>query len=207
MQIYLKNIFDKETYMYSQQRAAILLDHDLESFSFPYKHIFKQVTLPGDFQNMLGVVKGDSVIIRPNMLSRTAACVIVGEGPEKDMGNDIVRISPFARKIIKSSVGQAVLVERIDVIPAEELKIEWFITNQIKKYLEAELKSKINSFLANNLFVELADLPLMVADRFTTTLSLPNHPEHTYKITYWIRKAKPGFPVFKLVPSTTLHIY
>lgn len=193
--------------MYSQQRTAIVLEHNLETLNFPYKHVFKQVTLPGDFQNRLGVVKGDSLIIRPNMLSKPAACVVVGEGPDKDMGNDIVRISSFARKIIKSSLGQAVLVERIDVIPADELNIEWYISGLVKKYIEPELRSSISAFLTNSLFLDLADLPLMVKDRFTTTLTLPNKPEQTYNISYWIRKAKPGFPVVKLVPNTRLHIY
>lgn len=193
--------------MYSQQRTAILLEHDSSSFNFPYKHAFKQVTLPSDFQNRLGVVKGDSVIIRPNMLSRTAACVIVGEGPEKDVGNNIVRINSFARQIIKGLVGQPVLVERIDVIPADVLHIEWFITSQVKKYIEPEVQKSINTLLSNFIFLELADLPLMVRDRFQTTLTLPNNPEHTYKITYWIRNVKPGFPVVKLVPRTQLHIY
>ncbi len=193
--------------MYSQQRTAILLEHDSESLNFPYKHTFKQVTLPNDFQNRLGVVKGDSLIIRPNMLSRTAACVIVGEGPEKDMGNDIVRINSVARRIIKSSVGQPVLVERIDVIPADKISIEWFASSQVKRFIDPDVKKSIDSMLTNYLFMELADLPHMTADRFTTTLALPNNPDHTYKITYWIRKVKPGFPVVKLVSTTQLHVY
>ena len=193
--------------MYSQQRTAILLDHDSSSLNFPYKHVFKQVTLPSDFQNRLGVVKGDSLIIRPHMLSKTAACVVVGEGPSEDMGNDIVRINSVARRIIKSVVGQAVLVEKIDVIPAEKIEIEWYITTMVKRHMDPALRQNITSILNDFLFIELSDLPLMIADRFTTTLTLPNNPEHTYNVTYWIRKLKPGFPVVKLVPSTKLHIY
>ena len=193
--------------MYSQQRTAILLDHDSSSLNFPYKHVFKQVTLPSDFQNRLGVVKGDSLIIRPHMLSKTAACVVVGEGPSEDMGNDIVRINSVARRIIRSVVGQAVLVEKIDVIPAERIEIEWYVTSMIKRHMDPALRQSITNILNDFLFVELADLPLMIADRFTTTLTLPNNPEHTYTVTYWIRKLKPGFPVVKLVPSTKLHIY
>ncbi len=192
--------------MYSQQRFAILLDQDSNFQNLPYKHAFKQVTLPTDLQNQLGVVRGDSLIIRPDMLSRTAACVVIGEGPSGDMGNDIVRINSVARRIIKSSVGQSVLVEKIDVIPAEEIKIEWFLTSYVKKHLDSELCQNITALLQNFLFLELADLPLMVADRFTTALTLPNNPEHTYNVIYWIRKVKPGFPVFKLVPSTKLLI-
>ena len=86
--------------MYSQQRMAILLDHDLDAMALPYKHNWKQVTVPRDFQNQLGVVKGDTLIIRPNMLSKTAACVVVGDGPLDDMGNDIVRVNSHTRRII-----------------------------------------------------------------------------------------------------------
>ena len=193
--------------MYSQQRMAILLDHGSESQNFPYRHLFKQVTLPTDFQNQLGVVRGDSIIIRPHMLSRTAACVVVGEGPSVDMGNDIVRLNSVARGIIKTSVGQPVLVERIDVLPAEEIKIEWFISSLIKKHLEFDFRQAITTKLTNNLFSDLADLPQMVTDRFSTTLTLPHNPEQTYNVTYWIRKVKPGFPVVKLVPTTKFHIF
>lgn len=193
--------------MYSQQRLAILLDHDPSSLNLPYKHSWKQVTLPNDFQNQLGVVRGDTLIIRPHMLSKTAACVVVGTGPAKDMGNDIVRVDAGTRRIIKTSVGQQVLVEKIDVIPAEEIKIEWYVSSMIKKHIEEHTKQKITYTLKDFLFVELADLPLMQADRFQTILTLPDNPEHSYNVTYWIRKIKPGFPVVKIVPSTRLTVY
>lgn len=193
--------------MYSQQRTAILLDHDQNSMNLPYKHTWKQVTLPNDFQNQLGVVRGDALIIRPHMLSKTAACVVVGNGPAKDMGNDIVRVDADTRRIIKSSIGQAVLVEKIDVIPAEEIKIEWFISSMVKKYIEPSTSQKITDTLRDFIFVELADLPLMIADRFKTVLTLPDNPEHSFNVTYWLRKIKPGFPVVKLVPSTQLIVY
>ena len=193
--------------MYSQQRTAILLDHDLEALNLPYKYDWKQVTVPRDFQNQLGVVKGDTLIIRPHMLSKTAACVVVGDGPMSDMGNDNDRVNADTRRIIKTKIGQAVLVEKIDVIPAEEIKVEWFIHSLIKKYIEPELRQMITDLLRQFIFIELADLPLMTADRFVTTLTLPDNPEHTYNVTYWIRKLKPGFPVVKLIPATKLEVY
>lgn len=192
--------------MYSQQRTAILLDHDLNSINLPYKHNWKQITLPIDLQNQLGVVKGDTVIIRPNMLSKTAACVVVGEGPLNDIGN-IVRVDTYTRKIIKTAIGQIVLVEKIDVIPADEIRIEWFISSIVKKYIEPDVRQSITNFLREIIFIELADLPLMKADRFKTSIILPDRPEHSYKITYWIRNLKPGFPVVKLIPSTKLDVF
>lgn len=193
--------------MFSQQRTAILLEHDTSSIDLPYKHTWKQITLPHDFQNQLGVVRGDTLIIRPNMLSKTAACVVVGSGPDKDMGNDIVRVNSETRRIIKTAVGQPVLVEKIDVIEADHIHIEWFISSLIKKHIEPETKQIITNTLVGFIFQELADLPLMQADRFITSITLPDNPEHTYKVTYWIRKFKPGFPVIKIVPTTILHVF
>jgi hypothetical protein len=193
--------------MYSQQRTAIVLDHDLDTLNLPYNHSWKQVTLPNDFQNQLGVVNGDTLIIRPHMLAKPAACVVVGNGPPDDMGNDIVRVNSDTRRITRTFIGQTVLVEKFDVIPADEIYIEWYISLVIKKYLDVEIKDSITETLSEFLFSDLADLPLMRADRFITTITLPKRPDQTFKINYWIRKFKPGFAIVKLTPTTKLHVF
>jgi len=191
--------------MYFQQRKAILLEHEL-GLHLPYKHYWKQVTLPISLQSELGADKGDIVIVRPDMLAKTAACVIVGTGPQKDFGNNVVRVSSDIKRVLKTSIGYPVLIEKIDVIPADEIKIEWFIPSLTKKYIDPNVRESISKHLIDLIIFELSDLPLMRADRFSTTLSLPD-PEHNYKINYWIRSYKPGFPVVKINSDTQIILY
>jgi len=193
--------------MYFQQRSAVLLEHELEYRNTGiYKHLWKQITIPKSFQNNLGVTNGDIVIIRENLLTKTLACVICGEGPLKDDGNPIVRVNKETRKLINTNVGNFVLIERIDVVPADEVYIEWYY-HLPKRFLDENLKKKINQLLHEFIFQELADLPLMERDRFTINLPIPTDLEQNYKIVYWIRSARPRFPVVQLNPETKLIIF
>jgi bifunctional DNA-binding transcriptional regulator/antitoxin component of YhaV-PrlF toxin-antitoxin module len=195
--------------MYFQQRTAVLLEHDSKEQDFyVYKHPWKLITIPKSFQNFLGVDNGDVVIIRKNLLSKTMACIISGESPLKDDGTPIVRVNKETRNRININIGDFVLIEKIDVIPADEVTIEWYYQKLPKRFMDTSLKDKISQLLHEFIFQELADLPLMKQDRFTIDLPIPTESDnHYYKIVYWIRSFRPRFPVIKLDPETELKIF
>lgn len=188
--------------MYFRQQTTVLLE-DINNFSDIYRIKWKQITIPKSLQQYLNVKIGDAVILRKNLLSRPIVCVVCGTSPIEDDGN-IVRVSREITKRLRIEIGQPVLIEKIDVVSAEIVTIEWYYHQLPKKFMDNCLQEIINQQLRDSLFFELADLPLMEHDRFSTILSIDSEICQSYKIVYWIRAVRPQFPVVRLNPETKL---
>ena len=191
--------------MYFQQQTTVFLEY-INHFSDVYNVKWKQIIIPKSLQHYLNVKIGDAVIIRKNLLSSPLVCVVCGTSPEEDDGN-LVRVFREATKRIGIEAGEQVLIEKIDVISAETVAIEWYYHQIPKQFMYENLRKNINKQLHESIFLKFADLPLMERDRFSMTLSINSETNQTSNISLWIRAIKPQFPVVKLKPDTIMNIY
>jgi hypothetical protein len=194
--------------MYFPQRIAELQSHEaLKNLNLPYKHLWKQVLIEPLLQTELGVNKGDTVLIRPHMMTPyPAACVVSGESPSLDHGRSIIRLHSTAYLRMKADVGSNVIVEKIDVIPASKITLQWFVRFIPRNHLNKKMKEQIIKNLKSIIFHDIQDLPIMVNDKFSTLLSFPDEPDKVYDLDYWIKEVIPRFPVVKLNSKSNFNL-
>ena len=111
--------------MFSQQKRATIkslaslmnspieLSKEVKSPELPFRHPkWKLALVEPVFQSQLGVVPGDTIILRKDMLSRPIACVVADYYPISDIGMNVIRLSDFAKQKLNCETNIQILVEK-----------------------------------------------------------------------------------------------
>jgi hypothetical protein len=207
--------------MYSQQKHASIKPipfdknystemsiEELKKEVFPYRHpSWKLALVEPVLQSQLGVVSGDTILIRIDMLSKPVACTVANYYPVSDIGMKIIRLSKFAIDKLDMGKNNQVLVEKWDKINSKKLTLEyiiesWTIDQQIE---HQELLSYLEGVLPNIVKDELKLLPIALHDYFETSINVKNR-EEPLNVDYWIKQLSPNFPITTVTKETKIEV-
>ena len=183
--------------MFSQQKRGIIkpipigtensLEMSIENsktLNNSYRHPhWKFALVEPILQSQLGVVSGDTILLRVDMLSKSVACIVANYYPISDIGMNIIRLSKFAMDKLNIGKNDNVLVERWDKIYSKKIILEYFIPNRIKN--------------------ELKLLPIALHDYFETSVNLDSR-EEPLNVDYWIKRLSPDFPITTVTKETNI---